>query len=171
MPFERAKHSDGGTTRHPKPWRRCCGSWACATPQAFKRQMLCGPGFVTTFQIGHFGSAFGETAMGSSSIGGLDGHRGEVPDRPIAAQAERFVVEPRNSAQAQTSCRKSRGEFIRRSCRRADSHQRWTRWRSAPRPGGPRPRDQSAIIRPRRGRRVLCGGRGVDQRRQARPSL
>ena len=61
MPFERSDQTDNGSAQ-PETVATLLLQWACATLQAFKRQMLCGPGSVTTFQIGHFGSAFGETA-------------------------------------------------------------------------------------------------------------
>ena len=54
MPFEHSDRTAGGSAQ-PETVATLLRQLGVRTPQVFKRQMLCGPGFVTTFQIGHFG--------------------------------------------------------------------------------------------------------------------
>ena len=42
MPFERSDQTDNGSAQ-PETVATLLRQWACATRQAFKRQMLCGP--------------------------------------------------------------------------------------------------------------------------------
>jgi hypothetical protein len=93
MPFERSDQTDGGSAQpetvatllRQLGVRNASGVQEADALRVWARDNVPNQALRVSFR---------RTATGSSSIGGLDGHRGEVPDRPSAAQAERHVRRP-----------------------------------------------------------------------------
>ena len=90
MPFERSDQTDNGSAQpetvatllRQLGVRNASGVQEADALRAWVRDN--GPNRALRLSIRRNGYGF-------SSIGGFVGHRGEVPDRPIAAQAERFI--------------------------------------------------------------------------------